>query len=161
VSSYATRDGIADSNFTTQQYQIITQEPTLTVMPGLHPAVPWPGASVPSLAIPFEEHGQEDGPYASPVSFNFSNPTPASVFYTLDGSLPSPGAPGTIEVPYFEIQAPLLLNRTAKITWVGFAENLDLSGVHSRSIAVQAVSPEVMVLLHDLTKLAQWTMFIA
>jgi len=152
VSSYATREGMADSNFTTQQYQIITQEPTLTVMPGVHPAVPWPGASVPSLAIPFEEHGQEDGPYASPVSFNFSNPTPASVFYTLDGSLPSPGAPGTIEVPYFEIQAPLLLNRTAKITWVGFAENLDLSGVQSRSIAVQAVSPEVMVLVHDLTK---------
>jgi len=149
ITSYATRGGMADSNFTTQQYEIITEKPTLNVLAAVHAAVPWPNANVPMLSIPFEGHGQSEGPYPSPLSFNFSNPTPVSVFYTLDGSLPTPGAPGTIQVRFSEIQAPLLLNRTANITWVGLAHNLALSGVQSRSIAVQAVAPELIINVRD------------
>jgi len=145
VTSYASRQGMADSNLTSHQYNISTIEPTLHLLPHLHPAPPWPNPKEPALAIPFLEHGQDEGPFPSPLSFNFSNPTPADIYYTLDGSHPTPGAPGTVLVPYQEILQPLLLNRTVNLTWVGKADNLSPSPPTSRTIAVQAVTPELMV----------------
>ena len=152
VTSFATRQGMADSNFTTQQYFVTTQEPTLTLLPSLHPPLSWPDAKEPILAIPFTEHGQETGPYPSPLYFNFSTPTPADVYYTLDGSQPVRDAPGTTRVPYDLVTGMQMLNASANITWMAIAPNLAPSIVQQRSVAVQAVTPELLVDVRFLDK---------
>lgn len=152
VTSYATREGLADSNITSQQYHIITEVPTLNIMPHVQVTVPWPNANSPTITVPFLEHGQDEGPYPGPLSFNFTNSRPATVYYTLNGVYPTPGAPGTIEVPYSEIQSPLKLNQSANVTWIGLGENLAPSPVQFRTIAVQAVAPELIVDVRFLNK---------
>ena len=145
VTSYATREGMADSNLTSHQYHLTTDMPAIQLLPQVHPPLPWPYGNVPEIVFPLVEHGQEEGPYVSPLMFNFSNPTPADVYYTLDNSTPKPGEPGTFKVPYAEIQAPVPLNRTANITWIAVAENLEPSMEQRRSVAVQAATPELLI----------------
>jgi cysteine-rich repeat protein len=146
VTSYATREGMADSDLTSQQYNITTAQADIHILPDVYPSfLPWPKATPEIITIPFAEHGQDEGPYPSPLLFNFSNPSPADIFYTLDKSTPMPGSPGTFRVPYAVPQPPLRLNFTATITWVAIAKTLEPSIVQRRSVAVQAVAPELMV----------------
>jgi cysteine-rich repeat protein len=148
VTSFVTRRGMADSNFSTQQYNITTDNPTLHVLKTLHPTLPFPDGPEPVLSVPFTEHGKEAGPFPSPLYFNFSTPAPATVYYTLDGSIPSPGAPGTRQVfsqGKEALMAPITLNRSATMTWLGIAENLAPSDIQSYSIAVQALPPQLIM----------------